>query len=287
MIHFVIDIGSNSCRLMKAEVNNNIITPIYKKLITTRMGQGVNDTHLLTASAIKATSDAVYELFRTAKEDEPSSPISCFATSAARDAKNRELLINEIFLKTGLRVDVISGECEANISYAGTVGMNNGGMIDIGGGSTEIAFGSNGILNFSRSFDIGAVRAKDMFLCDYPRITSYTCELLSKTPVFNSNYYICGGTATTIAAMMQKLAVYEPALINGYIITKSALCSLLHDIKDCSLDELRKINGLQPQRADVIRQGMAILIGVMESLSLDEVIVSDRDNLEGYLMKLK
>ncbi len=285
MIKFVIDIGSNSCRLMKARVSADNIETIYKKLITARTGEGVNETHRLSPAAIKRTSDAVCELYFAARADDALAPIYCFATSATRDAQNRDEMLSEIFKRTGLIVDVISGETEAEIGYAGAVGMS-GGLIDIGGGSTEIAFGEDVRRSFSRSFDIGAVRAKDMFGDAFNSTYSYTKELLTDIPHFDDNFYTCGGTTTTIAAMLQCLREYDPTKIHGYVASKSAVQDLFHRLLTLSLGELRSLPGLQPERADIIRHGIAILLAVMDALCLEKVTVSDSDNLEGYLMYL-
>ncbi len=286
MIKFVIDIGSNSCRLMKARVIESNIETIYKKLITARTGEGVNETHRLSPAAIKRTSDAVCELYFAARTDDPSAPIYCFATSATRDAENRDEMLSNIFGRTGLSVDVISGETEAEIGYAGAVGMNGGGLIDIGGGSTEVAFGKDGRRSFSHSFDIGAVRAKDMFGDAFNSTYEYTKRLLTNIPHFSDNFYTCGGTTTTIAAMLQDLREYDPTKVHGYIASKSAVQDLFHRLLPLSISELRSLPGLQPERADIIRHGIAILLAVMDALGLERVTVSDSDNLEGYLMKI-
>ena len=284
MIKYVIDIGSNSCRLMKADFDGKNVRTIYKKLITARTGAGVNASRILNADAIKRTRDAIIELNAIAKsEDENARPL-CFATSAVRDALNKNELISAIKADTGIDVDVISGQTEGDIGFLGAVGHGTGGFIDIGGCSTEIAQGKEEIKTFVKSFDIGAVRAKDMFADDVFKTQDYAENLFKDLPRFSKEVFAVGGTCTTLAAMLLNLEKYDPALIHGYVITQSAAKELLEKILPLTTEQRAELNGLEPKRADIICHGAAILLAFFKASGAERITVSESDNLEGYLL---
>ncbi|MFR9208546.1 MAG: hypothetical protein ACLVKR_09555 [Lachnospiraceae bacterium] len=283
---YVIDIGTNSCRLMYAALNESGVSCFYKKVITARTGEGVNETKLLCKNAILRTVSAVCEFYHAAKLEDPHAKVYCFATSATRDAFNRDELLKAIQDKTGIIVDVLSGQTEAEIGFIGAVGMRHGGLLDIGGGSTEVAFGKGGERDYYKSFDIGAVRALDMFKQNVKKTIDYSASLFCALPCFDADFYACGGTCTTLAAMVQELKIYDPSKTNGFILKKQDVLSLFKRVLPMDIERRRMLPGLQPERADIIVHGMGILLAFFDSTNTQSVIVSEEDNMEGYLKYL-
>ncbi len=282
---YAIDIGTNSVRLMYAEVKDGYISPVYKKLITARTGENTAKTSLINEQAFSRTVNAVIYFCDIIKNEDPAAPVFCFATSAVRDAKNGELLAEHIKSKTGITVDILSGEKEAEIGFLGVVGEKSGALLDIGGGSTEIAFGENGIMQFQKSVNTGAVRAKAMFLDDYKRTYEYSRSLFSSLPEIPFGVYACGGTATTAAAMLQKLDVYDSSLINGFPLKREDIFNLSSMLCPLSAEKRALFKGLQKQRADIIPHGLMILLAFLDEKQPKKIIASDCDNLEGYLVE--
>ena len=153
----VIDIGSNSVRLMFVADGK----VLYKALNTTRLGEGLADKPLLKSEAIERSVVAVCDFYKKAVQ-EGAEQVLCFATAAVRSAENRQVFLDKVFSACGLQIEVISGEEEAEIGILGALGNRDGGVIDIGGASTEIVVKKDGALIYKKSVNIGVVRLKDM-----------------------------------------------------------------------------------------------------------------------------
>lgn len=284
-----IDIGTNSARLMRAErVNGNVLSR-YKRLVTVRTGEGMDENGFLDTASVNRVLAALRE-FRTIIDAEaPSLPVFCFATSAVRDAKNADELAARILRETGFSLHILSGEDEAEVGFLGAVPSGTGGLIDIGGGSTEIVCGKNGSLDFRKSFQLGTVRCKEQFgMHPHPlaQTTEHSDALFSALGTLpHMRYTGIGGTITSVAAMLLGAEQYDPQKIQGSVISRADTEALLSQLSHMSLEQRRKVRGLQPQRADVILYGMTILLSAMRALDLSELTVSDADNLEGYAIK--
>ena len=280
---YVIDIGTNSVRLMLAEIAKDKVTSLYKRLITTRLGEAARKDGTLNFAGAMRTADAVSEFYTHAKSENAQFPVYVFATSAARDAKNSHILTDAIFERTGLKTDILSGCQEAQIGYLGAVSAGFNALIDVGGGSTEIATGENGKKAYYKSYDIGAVRARKLFGKDAKSTYDYASSLFT-FPTITQKCCALGGTATTAAAMLQNLTTYDPIKVHGYVLTEGALEELYNKVASADIEERLKMPGLPAQRADIIPHGLAILLSAMRRAGLKEITVSEADNLEGYLL---
>lgn len=275
----VIDVGSNSVRLMMWADG---IT-LYKRISTTRLGEGIAFSRRLKEEAMKRSASAVEDFVRIAEGE--GADINVFATAAVRSAVNGPDFCKRVERKCGRIVDVVSGEEEALLGLYGALGTDDGGIIDVGGASTEVCFREGGSVKSSLSLDVGAVRLFD--LCGQDR-DKLECAIAAQTERLNvkpgaGKVYAIGGTATTIAAVMLGMREYDSERIQGYTISLEALRVFADDVLSRSVEERKKLDGMDERRADIIAGGALLLARVVEKLHLTEISVSDKDNLEGYL----
>ncbi|MBQ9941822.1 MAG: Ppx/GppA family phosphatase [Christensenellaceae bacterium] len=286
-ICYVIDIGTNSARMMKARVDGERISREYKLTRTVRTGEGVHATHMLCEAAIERTVGAIREFAEIIKSEGGSEPY-CFATSAVRDSKNAAEFVERVKNETGICVEILSGDEEARCGYAGAVGGGDGGIVDIGGGSTEVIFGKNGEIFYATSYDIGCVRALEWFKEDEEDCRSFARKLLRQVPYDRAEgmpFYAVGGTATSLAAVDQQLKEYDPNKVDGYVLTRRRVEELRRQMWAMSVEERRKVPGLTPTRAEIIQYGLSILSAFFEVSGRRQVTVRESDNLEGYLQR--
>lgn len=279
MKYGVIDIGSNSVRLMISENGNTL----YKKLETTKLALGMKDG-VLHDEAVERTVRAV-SFFVKEAIDCGVDKVFAFATAAVRNAVNQKSFLDAVYNVCKIVVDVVDGVIESKIGAISALCGNDGGIIDVGGASTEIAVVSKGNLIYSKSVNVGSVRLTDIVNQDYVKANEYASSIINEfDKVSARRFYAIGGTATTIAAILQRLKVYEPEKVDGYVVTIKQLAELTSRLYSLSVEERKNLTGLQPGRADVIANGCAILLSVMRRLEIDCIVVSEKDNLEGYLI---
>lgn len=275
-----IDIGSNSVRLMVRSGGKTL----YKKLCTTRLGEGLALTGSLKAEAIERTAQAVATFVR--EGEDAGAQVYAFATAAVRSSRNGGALVDRVKALTGLTVDVISGEQEAEIGLKGAVGTRTGGIIDIGGASTEVSLQESGVLRYAKSVSVGTVRLFDLCGQDREKLEEVIAARLSEygaVPDIRPIYGV-GGTATTLAAVWLALPQYDPERVNGCRISLPSLKALSERILAASVEERRQMPGMDVSKADVIGGGSLLLVRLMERLGLEEITVSESDNLEGYVI---
>ncbi len=287
-IYAAIDIGTNSVRLLIGEITNdgNQVIPLFMDLRTTRLGEGMSKTGEVSVEAIKRTIDAINYL-KTHIEKYEVNNIRAVATSAVREAKNTEQVVTAIQEETGIRVDVISGEEEAKLSYIGASSsietQKANVVVDIGGGSTEIIFKDESKL-ITSSIKVGAVRCTEDS-SNPSELYSKLEDTLKEVKKLNGfNLIAVGGTATTLAAIKKKLTVYDPRLTHGTIVNINELTSIIFDLAGKSVAERKNIPGMQPERADIIVAGLMILWVIMTNLNCNEVIISEADILNGIIL---
>lgn len=275
-----IDIGSNSVRLMMWADGKTL----YKRINTTRLGEGLVSTGVMSPAAMQRTAAAVRDFAAAAAED-GAAKVYAFATAAVRRAANREEFLGEVRRVAGIEVDVISGEEEAEIGILGALGNSDGGMIDVGGASTEIIVRRGGKSVYAHSADVGAVRLYDACGRDYDKLNGFIAAALveyGEVPVCGAMYAI-GGTATTMAAVALALEKYDPAVIDGTRIGVAQAGEMAQKLLSMPVDEVMKMRGMDPRRADIIGGGSLLMYRIMRMLGLSEITVSERDNLEGYV----
>ncbi|MGM9535987.1 MAG: Ppx/GppA family phosphatase [Intestinibacter sp.] len=298
-----IDIGTNSMRLLTAIYKDEKIIDRKKYVNTTRIGQGVDDKGYISKEAIDRNIKALKE-FKAICDNQGCDYIYCMGTSALRDSKNADEFIILAKKEAGVDVEVITGERESNLGFLGVLeGVDKDDseeilVIDIGGGSTEFIVGNQDGVNFCKSENIGALRLTEKFLkteiVDNQELND-TVEFINKT-IENTINTIkkrnikklvgIGGTITSVSAINQKLEVYSMEKVHNSKICKKEVDEILQMLKNMTLEDKKRLNGLQPKRADIITAGVVILDIIMEKLELNEIIVSEYDNLEGLMCQM-
>ncbi|MEG6617186.1 Ppx/GppA phosphatase family protein [Peptococcaceae bacterium 1198_IL3148] len=282
-----IDVGTNSTRLLIAEVSRDFkLRVIHSDLVTTRLGEGISAGCLMETAMVRTVA-AIKTFFQYAQKMQVERVIIA-ATSAVRDAVNRDVFSDMVYQKTGIKPLVLSGEQEAAIGYRGVQGGMVGAadglvVLDVGGGSTEICWQQNETVYFA-SVNVGAVRMTEGGHSD-EEITGLLRPLLKQIDLKQvDNLVAVGGTATTLAAIIQQLAVYDPRKVHGFIITQQQIERVLQRLSSLSIDERKNIPGLQPQRADIIVAGVRIIKQMLDLLQVNKFIVSEADILWGLVI---
>lgn len=289
----VVDLGTNSARLMIADLSDGTIKSLFKTLRTIRIGEGLSSGKGITSGAMERTKVTLKE-FKDISKNNNADKFYCFATSAVREADNKIEFIDYIKRECGVEIEVISGEKEAQLGFAGSV-SGFGGMFDIGGGSTEIMFGSLNDIKFMHSFKIGTVRMLQMF----PKGDDADAGALSEAHLLAGEVFKnipdagdivftgIGGSATALAALDLELKEYSAERVQGHIITLEKARQLCVMLESKTKQQRKTLIGLEENRADVIVFGAIILLEFMKAVHAEKIVVSDRDNQEGYLaMKL-
>lgn len=278
----VIDVGSNSVRLAMLADGKTL----YKRLATTRLGGGLSVTGKISDDAIERTAKAISDFNDFAKQ-EGAEKVLVFATAAVRSAVNREQFLNRVKELCGIVVDVISGELEAQCGLLGALKGKDGGIIDVGGASTEVTVQGGGQVLYSKSVNIGTVRLFDLAERDKAKLKKIISEKLSDYGAFSAKpykMYSIGGTATTIASVKHGLKEYDPAVTDGTVITLNEIFDMADKFLTLPVEEVRRVSGMEPRRADVIGGGCLLMGEVMKHFGIDKITVSESDNLEGYYM---
>ena len=296
-----IDIGTNSMRFMLCEIKGNTITKKEKELIITRIGKGVSKTGMITEKSMIKNIDAL-KYFKNKAEKHGALEIYAIATSAVRDALNREAFVADALIQAGVKVMVISGEEEAELGHKGVMSEIQNPqervlIIDIGGGSTELILGSKNKIDYSTSIPAGAVRMTEQFVTSNPissedieNMKNKLDELFHEPFEYLSNKRIdrivaIGGTATTAASIFHSMSIYDPVIVHNTVINSSFIDSTFNKLKDMTISERYGVKGLQKERADVMPAGIYILQHIAKGLKRDSVIISESDNLEGIIEK--
>ncbi len=278
----VIDIGSNSVRLLLVAAGKTL----YKRVNTTRLGEGIAHSPRLLPTAIERTAQAVAAFHDQAK-NEGAEEVYCFATAAARAAENRQEFLDRVYALCGLKTEVLSGEEEGEIGILGALGKGDGGIIDIGGASTEIAVRQGGKLLYKKSIPIGVVRLKDISGGNREKIAEKAVLAAQEFYGFPENvrFYAIGGTATTLGAQYLGLQEYDGDEVTGTEISAEEALALAEKLSKMTLEEIAALPCMPKGRADVIAGGAILLATLMQSLKIEKITVCDRDNLEGYAVK--
>lgn len=293
MKHAVIGIGSNSIRLLIGSVEESVQV-LHRLREDVRLFAGLQDGRLRSESVLQAAF-AVNRLVVFAREH----GADCFhviATSATRDATNSDELCNLVESMTGIQVRVLSGNEEANLSFLSCAGSGFYGMIDLGGGSTEISIGGSDRAFIARSIQVGAGRLlqevsslehgglpEAVALCNNRVKDGWKDVGLDRLP---TTWYGIGGTLTCLASMDMELKKYDRETVDGYTLTHEAVAKWAEKLSQMSVSERAEIRGIQPRRADIIAHGVAALLGVMDALGIPRLIVRNRSNLDGFLSRI-
>jgi len=287
MRYAAIDVGSNSCRLLVADINKGQLQPVCRELRSTRLGEGVTATKKINSAAMKRTRDClkayVDETRRLRVKD-----FRMVATSAMRDALNREEFLDLVKESCGCNLEVISGEEEAQLSYLGVkegLALISPLVVDLGGGSCEFRI-EDGEEIFWLSLPLGAVRATEARLSTVEAKTilnpleKHIHQLKDYPLVF------VGGTTTTLVAMKLSIEIYDPQQVHGQVLRREEIADLYNMLELMPLNVRRRLPGLQPERADIIPAGAMIVLLIMDTLKRRQITISESDILDGIIRRL-
>jgi exopolyphosphatase/guanosine-5'-triphosphate,3'-diphosphate pyrophosphatase len=291
----VIGIGSNSLRLLVTDIGNATQTAVLRERIGLRVFSSLDQRLDINEDMIHNACEAV-ALMKHSAEKLGAQTVHLFATSAVRDAKNKAAFTNELLKKTGLTLFILSGELEAKLSFLGAAGEGSAGMIDIGGGSTEIVIGDGGHILFSCSLQAGAVRLfREIHLgsvTDVQQIMNAVNTLLAaqlskiRQMKIPTDWVGIGGTMTSAASCIQDVDWDSDNEIFGFTVQRPEIRRVLESLAAMTPDRRRDLRSIPPDRADIVVHGFAILLACMETLAIDEIKVSEHTNLDGYLMMI-
>lgn len=282
-----IDIGTNSCRLMIADITSFGLQTVHREMNTTRIGAGLAASGLISREAAERTVECLrgYEqIIEHAEVQE----YRMVATSAVREASNRTYFEDLCKQRLHKEVWVISGEEEARLTY---IGVQKGLRLDqsilvadLGGGSTELIH-SNGEL-FLSSLPLGAVRAAELQPTDSQILAVIADITKGKARFSDAVLVFCGGTATSLVAMKHALKEYDSSLVHGQRLERQEIQEAYQLLRNMPFEARQKVAGLQPQRADIIIYGMQIMLNLMLALDKDWAVVSESDLLEGVIWEI-
>lgn len=279
MKYAVIDVGSNSVRLMVSDEEKSE----YKKINTTRLALGLTLTGNLDKERMTETADAIAQYANEAKLANCGATY-VFATEAVRSANNMSEFVDMLASK-GIDIDVVASDVEAKLGFAGAYTHGTCCVLDIGGGSSEIAVGDMSGLSYAKSLPIGLMRIYDKCKEDVRLIDGYVESTIAKygeVPKFE-NLLAIGGTATTFAAIKEKMKIYDPKIVDGYMLTKHDIEQMTAEIRKMDMAQRYELAGLERKRAGIIVGGGMLLTAIMTMLKCDFLTVRESDNLEGYL----
>ena len=298
----VIDVGTNSVKLLVADVRGRDVQPVHEESKQTRLGKGFYESNRLQSEAIARTAEAVAEFAKTARE-EKSASVHVIATSAARDAVNSDELTYAITRASGLKVEIISGEQEAEWTFQGVTTdkeLANAPLLllDVGGGSTEFILGQGDQKHFAHSFPLGTVRLLEKFPHSDPPtrgeflacrdwlkhfLRTEVCpkfeaalhrEALAKSSAIQ--LVGTGGTTSILARLEKKLDRFDREKIERTVLSLEQVVSHRKNLWKLPLEARKEIPGLPKLRADVILTGVLIFEAIMEEFGFQELHVSTR-----------
>jgi exopolyphosphatase/guanosine-5'-triphosphate,3'-diphosphate pyrophosphatase len=300
-----VDIGTNSVRLIVADVDGHgrdaKLRTLDRRMHITRLGQGVDRARALAPEAVARTVDVLRE-YRAALDEHGVERVRATATSAARDAGNRDEFFAAAHDALGVTPELLAGEDEAKLSFLGATADLDAPapflVVDIGGGSTEFVLGTDEPTGLV-SLDIGCVRVTEQFLQSDPpapeelaNAVATVRDLVADVPRIVPGAADAGtivglaGTITTIAAVEQGLPEYDPDRIHHFRLTRDAAEDVFRTLATESAAQRAHNPGLEAGRVDIIVGGAIVLVSILRVLGYDEVLVSEADILDGLVRSI-
>jgi exopolyphosphatase/guanosine-5'-triphosphate,3'-diphosphate pyrophosphatase len=290
----VIDIGTNSTRLLVADVAGGRVSPVERRSTVTRLGRGVDLSGHLASEAIEDVCGAI-DGYLGILQELGAETIEAIATSAVRDADNGSAFIAELRERFALSARVLDGEEEARATYLGATSENPPSeptlVVDIGGGSTELVVGTGSEVAFHDSLQAGVVRHSERHVASDPPTAGELEALAADVRGLIGESVGAGveahqgnavaGTPTSLAAVEMELEPYDPSRVHGHVLALPSIQRMLSRLASAPLAERVEIPGLHPDRAPTIVAGVVILVEVMRAFELDRVTVSEHDILYG------
>ena len=294
-----IDVGTNSTRLLVAEARADGFRPLERRMVITRLGQGVDSRRRLDPEALERTLATIAD-YVAACGEYGVEELRVTGTSAVRDAHNREEFFDGVRALTGRMPDLLSADEEARTTFLGaSSGLDAAAVlvVDIGGGSTELILGRESPERLV-SLDIGCVRMYEKHLLSDPPALEELASLRQEVAgelerardelAVPSGTRLVGvaGTVTQLAVLKTGISVYDPEVTHHTVMTHGDVRLLARRLESLPFAQRRGIRGLEPGRADVIVAGAEILQAVMEVFDAPEVTVSEKDILDGLVLRM-
>ncbi len=296
-----IDCGTNSIRLLIADIDGNNFREVVRDMEIVRLGQGVDETGQFHPDAIARTLAAV-DKFAAEIAKRGVEKIRFCATSATRDATNRHLFVDGVRERLGIELEVISGDEEAALSFAGAIkdlDPSNGPflVVDIGGGSTEFVFGTSTV-EAARSVNIGCVRMTERHFASDPAtaeqielartdIQAAIAQAAAVVPITTANTLVAvAGTATTVAAAALDLPEYDRYAIHLSRISAQQTHDAATMFATSNREQRLALGYMHPGRVDVIAAGSLVLSEIMKATGASEFVASESDILDGMAFSL-
>ena len=296
-----IDCGTNSIRLLIADIDGNNFREVVRDMEIVRLGQGVDETGQFHPDAIARTLAAV-DKFAAEIAKRGVEKIRFCATSATRDATNRHLFVDGVRDRLGIELEVISGDEEAALSFAGAIkdlDPSNGPflVVDIGGGSTEFVFGTSTV-EAARSVNIGCVRMTERHFASDPAtpeqieaarsdIQAAIAQAAAVVPITKAKTLVAvAGTATTVAAAALDLPEYDRYAIHLSRISEQQTHDVATMFATSTREQRLALGYMHPGRVDVIAAGSLVLSEIMKATGASEFVASESDILDGMAFSL-
>ncbi|MDY2637860.1 MAG: Ppx/GppA phosphatase family protein [Phascolarctobacterium sp.] len=290
----IIDIGSNSARLVISHIyKNGAYNMVYNQKEALRLSQKVDGQNLLTEEAFASTIETMRSFAHMCKIYQADKTIAV-ATAAIRNASNGAELVEQVAEQTGIQLHIISGKTEAYVSYLGvinTLDVKNGIIFDLGGGSTELILFKNRKILESVSLPLGAVNTTGMFNIRnempanvYNDLNAFIMSRLSQYPWLKQNNLPLigvGGTARTVAKIIQRAKKYPATKIHNYAYPVQTFRSFFNKLRLTNLEQRKKISGLSTERSDIILAGSSIISCLLEATGAKKLITSGCGLREG------
>jgi exopolyphosphatase/guanosine-5'-triphosphate,3'-diphosphate pyrophosphatase len=295
-----LDCGTNSLRLLIADVTADGLTDVVRRMEIVRLGEGVDRTGRLSEAALGRTF-AVLDSYAEQIRSHGVEAVRMVATSATRDAENRSEFVAGVRDRIGAEPDVVTGDGEAALSFAGATRELRGTsafaapylVVDIGGGSTELVLGDDSGPRAARSIDIGCVRMTERHLHDDPPtaeqvqaaradIDAALDEAATTVPIEEARTLVgLAGSVTTVVALALGLDTYDADRIHHASVAAGDIASITARLLAASRAERAAMPVMHPGRVDVIGGGALILDAVVRHVGLDAVVASEHDILDG------
>jgi exopolyphosphatase / guanosine-5'-triphosphate,3'-diphosphate pyrophosphatase len=293
-----LDLGTNTTRLLVADVNDGLVEDVERRVEITRMGEGVDARRRLLPLPIARVRNSLTE-YRRALEQHGAERALAVATSAVRDADNGEAFLGEVEWSYGFTTRLLSGSDEALLTFRGaTLGRPVGEptvVVDLGGGSTELIVGDGDGTRFHVSVDAGSVRMTERYLHSDPPTSLYLEQCARAARALLAEHVPdhvrpraaigVAGTITTLAALAQNLPEYDAERVHGYRLSAADVDTQLARLATLPLNYRQEVPALEPKRASVIVAGAVILREVLAHFGLGEIEASERDLLHGVALE--
>jgi exopolyphosphatase / guanosine-5'-triphosphate,3'-diphosphate pyrophosphatase len=294
----VIDVGTNSVKFHIAERSaDGTWRKVVDRAAVTRLGEGLQETGVLGAEPMRRTVQAIADMMEEATEHRASA-IAAVGTAGLRMAPNGVELVEEVRARTGVRIEIISGEEEARLAYlAATSSLPGSGsrvVFDTGGGSSQFTFGFDDRVDERFSLDVGAVRFTEKFGLDGPVSEDVLASALQAIEQdlarldgrdLPDSVVGMGGANTNLAAVNHQLADYDPDVVHGTVLDLAEIDRQIELYRTRTTEARRQVVGLQPQRADIILAGACVVRSVLSRLGVESLTVSDRGLRHGVLVE--